>query len=69
MIDPIADAYGTLIIWSLSSLVEGDYAFDKLILGDIDINPFLELYKWEPVKMLSMYVLLLRPSNIYDLSP
>ena len=68
MIDPIAKAYGVILMRVLSSCVFGHMDFEKEIPLDTGTYLLLDYSMLNLFNILSMYVDCERPNNLLDLS-
>src|SRR5262249_29292510 len=69
MIDPMAEAYGILLMRSVISCVVGHIDLERFFPCDIGINPFFERSMLNLFSILSMYVDCERPINLLKASP
>ena len=68
MMEPITEAYGTLLMRLCSSFDEGHYLSLKSIPCDIGKNPLLDCSMLNRFNILFMYVSCLNPISLLDLS-
>jgi len=68
MMEPIAEAYGTLLMRLHSSSDEGHCLSLKHIPCDIGKNPLLDCSMLNHYNTLSMYISWLNPISLLDLS-